>query len=257
VPVLGARVLQRITRRQCSARVLVIVWPHTFGRHLNFNCHLHLLVSQGGLTADTTGWRSRCEWPEDMIMRLWRDAVVTYLGEAARAGLLRGRRSADDILALLAGQAVRRWIINVQRFQNKTHVLAYVGRYARRPPIAQHRVRQADADHVRFVTKDSRTKRTVLDTYPTPAFLAALADHVPDRYRHNIRYFGVLAPRIKTHHLARVFALLNQRRRGKPRRRSWSASIEKTFGHNPLTDSAGHPMHWSRHVPPTSPPSSS
>jgi len=28
---------------------MIIVIPHTFGHHLKFNCHLHILVSEGGL----------------------------------------------------------------------------------------------------------------------------------------------------------------------------------------------------------------
>jgi len=35
-----------------------VVIPHTFARHLNFNCHLHILVSEGGLREDGTEWRA-------------------------------------------------------------------------------------------------------------------------------------------------------------------------------------------------------
>jgi hypothetical protein len=252
LPVLGAEVLQQIARRKYGTRLFVIAMPHTFGRHLNFNAHLHLLVSQGGLTADATGWQNRCDVPVDRVMRMWRYAVVSYLREAARAGLLQGRRTLNDVLTLLAQQEARHWVVNIQRFQNKSHVLAYAGRYARRPPIAQHRLRHVDHESVRFVTKDSRTKQLVSDTWLTRAFLAALADHLPDRYRHNIRYFGLLAPRVKPEHHVRVFALLGQQRRAKPPRQSWAASIERAFGRNPLTDSAGNQMQWCRHLRPTS-----
>ena len=49
LPALGARVLMQWAKveRQCQVPVMVI--PHTFGRHLNFNAHLHILVSSGGL----------------------------------------------------------------------------------------------------------------------------------------------------------------------------------------------------------------
>ncbi len=97
--------------------------------------------------------------------------------------------------------------------------MGYAGRYARRPPIAQHRFRAISRQEIRFVTKDTRTKRTVETTYTPAEFLATLADHVPDRYRHNIRYFGLLAPRVKCQTHDAVFALLGQERQGKPRRR--------------------------------------
>ena len=60
------------------------------------------------------------------------------------------------------------------------------------------------------MTKDTRTKRTVETTYTPAEFLATLADHVPDRYRHNVRYFGLLAPRAKSQTHDAVFALLGQ-----------------------------------------------
>ena len=45
LPVLGAQVLQQWARRKYGSRLMIVVIPHTFGRHLNFNCHLHILVS--------------------------------------------------------------------------------------------------------------------------------------------------------------------------------------------------------------------
>ena len=98
--------------------------------------------------------------------------------------------------------------------------------------------------------KDTRTKQTVETTYTPAAFLATMADHIPDRYRHNIRYFGLLAPRVKSHTHDAVFALLGQERLGKPRRLWWAASLQKSFGVNPLLDRDGQPMRWARRIPP-------
>ena len=38
-----------------GVRVLIMVVQHTFGRRLNFNSHLHILVSAGGRQGDVTG----------------------------------------------------------------------------------------------------------------------------------------------------------------------------------------------------------
>ena len=99
-------------------------------------------------------------------------------------------------------------------------------------------------------TKDTRTKRTVETAYTPAEFLATLADHVPDRYRHNVRYFGLLAPRVKCQTHDAVFALLGQERLGKPRRLWWAASLQKSFRVDPLVDRDGQRMHWTRRVPP-------
>ena len=51
LPVLGAAVIQQWAKVQYGVRVLIMVFPHTFGRRLNFNPHLHLLASSVGLSA--------------------------------------------------------------------------------------------------------------------------------------------------------------------------------------------------------------
>jgi len=89
--------------RRSAPRRVIVVFPHTFGRHLNFNCYLHMLVSEGG----------------------WRERVPR------------------ELFTLFSTQYERLWIIDVKWLQSKAHILRYAGRYAKRPPIAQHRLRQA------------------------------------------------------------------------------------------------------------------
>ena len=99
------------------------------------------------------------------------------------------------------------------------------------------------------MTKDRSTGQAVETTYTPAAFLATLADHIPDRYRHNIRYFGLLAPRVKSDTHDAVFALVGQERLGKPPQLRWAASLKKSFGIDPLLDRDGQRMHWDRRIP--------
>ena len=248
--VLGAHVLQRWTKQRYGIRRLMVVFPHTFGRHLNFNCHLHILISEGGLDELGTRWRGQAPLNREAVMRMWQYAVITYLRQAHRAGLLIDDRGPRALVGLLRSQYERWWNVHVQRFQDKAHVLRYAGRYARKPPIAQHRLRHADRNGVRFQTKDTRTKQLVDTVYATEDFLAALADHLPDRYRHNVRYFGLLAPRLKAKAYHLLFARLGQRRQAKPSRLSWATEMQRAFGIDPLVDSRGERFTWVRSLPP-------
>ncbi len=230
---------------------MIVVIAHTFGRHLNFNCHLHVLVSEGGLRDDGTGWRKNVRFDPKALMPMWRYAVITYLRAAARAGLIATDLSGGSLQELLTTQYERWWNIDIKRFRGKKQFLAYAGRYARRPPIAQHRFRGIDRQQIRFLTKDTRSGRIVESAYSPAEFLAVLADHIPDRYRHNIRYFGLLAPRVKGRTHDAVFAMLGQDRLRKPPRLRWAASLKKCFGVDPLMDSEGARMRWVRRLPPT------
>ena len=140
---LGAKVIEQWARRTYGVRLMMMVIPHTFGRHLNFNCHLHVLVSEGGLKDDGSGWRKRAPLNHKALMPMWRYAVITYLREAYRMGVLKTDLTGPGSWpTLLRQQYERWWNIHIQRFQSRRQFLGYAGRYARRPPIAQHRFRR-------------------------------------------------------------------------------------------------------------------
>jgi hypothetical protein len=151
---------------------------------------------------------------------------------------------AEDLKEVLKAQYERWWNIDIDRFKSKWQFLRYAGRYIRRPPIAQHRVVEITDLEVQFWRKDLKEKRPVLTRYLIEDFVATLAEHVPDRYRHAIHYFGLLAPRSKGRIFAALFALLGQEKRRPQHRLSWAKSLRKLFGVNPLVDSGGQAMHW-------------
>ena len=187
-------------------------------------------------------------------MPLWRYAVITLLREAATRGVLETDHTPHALRALLQAQYERWWNIDIKRFRSTRQFLAYAARYARRPPIAQRRFRATGPDDVRFLTKDTRTKRTVQTRYTPAKFLALLGHHVPDRYRHGVRLFGLLAPRLKHQTHAAIFDLVGQERLAKPPPLRWASSLRRSFGVDPLVDRDGHPMHWVRRVAPSSGP---
>src|SRR5882724_2110362 len=92
--------------------------------------------------------------------------------------------------------------------------------------------------------------RRVFQQVPKGEFVQILADHVPERYRHSVRYYGLLAPRFRSRAFAILFKLLGQKRRPRPRRLSWAEMIMKYFKRNPLIDSHGQSMRYvGRHCP--------
>ena len=131
-------------------------------------------------------------------------------------------------------QYERWWSIHIDHFESKKHFLLYAGRYVRRPPIAQYRFTKVTDREVRFWTKDKILKRRVNVSYTPQEFVATLAEQVPNRYQHAIRYFGLLAPGSKARTSAALFLLLGQEKRPRPRRLSWAFSLRRDFGVDPL-----------------------
>jgi hypothetical protein len=108
---------------------------------VNFNSHLHLLVSAGGLHESEGRWVESLIFNEhkDKLMHMWRFAVITYLRAALEVKVLASDLSPKRLSACLKKQYERWWSIHVDAFASKEHFLRYAGRYVRRPPIAQYR----------------------------------------------------------------------------------------------------------------------
>jgi hypothetical protein len=244
LPVIGAEVINQWAKAKYGVKVLVMVVQHTFGSDLKFNPHLHILVSACGLRDSSASWERGIVFDKQSLMSMWRYAVITLLRRALKANLLTSNLTEPQLKRLFTTQYERHWIIYRDSSMSKRRFLGYAARYVRRPPIAQRRFIRVDNDGVEFIAKQ-RKKPTIIH-YPARQFVERLAEHVPDRYRHNIRYFGLLAPRAKHRSLAAVFALLRQEVRPRPRRVGWRQSLIKYFKRDPLLDHAGHRMTWVR-----------
>jgi Putative transposase len=231
-------------------RVGVIAILHTFNGKLEFNSHVHTMVTAGGLQNSSPVWASGALHNHDALMSSWRKAVISILRAAAKAGQLVTKLSREQLAELLSRQEKRWWSVNIQSFEDKGHFLKYAGRYTRRPPIAEHRITSITDQTVTFWHKDKRLRRKVAIRYSKQEFVDLWAQHIPERYRHSVRSFGLFAPRLISRTANAIFVLFGQKRRARPKPLSWAWLIEHTFRRDPLLDRSGHRMKWVRRISP-------
>jgi Putative transposase len=229
--------------------VVVIAIPHTFNGRLDFNAHVHVMVTAGGLELSGE-WRGNVYYDVDALTHYWRKAVIRVLRASLRAGTLTTKTPAEQIDATLTTQENRWWSVKLQSLGSKEHFLRYAGRYARRPPIAQRRIIGISKQEIQFWAKDRRLRRQVLVCMTPKEFLAAWMQHIPERYEHAVRSFGLFAPRAIGDSSAAVSAILARSPRRRPRPLSWSLSIRRDFGWDPLLDRQGNRMTWNRRIAP-------
>jgi len=86
----------------------------------------------------------------------------------------------------------------------------YTGRYTKKPVLAETRITEYDGVHVSFVYHDYVTERESMLTISVYEFMSLILQHVPPTGFHMIRYYGLLAPRVKTVYMETVRRLLNQ-----------------------------------------------
>ena len=239
---IGAKAIESWIAAEHGVKVCILVVPHTFGRHLNFNSHLHILVSSGGLRESEGAWIPTLNIRKAALGDFWRDSVIEHLRLALKQGKLVSPITHAGLADMLVAQGNRRWRTHHKEFGSKYHFLQYAARYLRRPPLAEYRFHHVSQDEIIFRTHDHREKREVLTHYRPLDFIQALAQQVPERYRNCVRYFGLLAPRAKARSLGAILIILGHSRRPRPARLSWALSIKREFGIDPLLDRSGARM---------------
>jgi hypothetical protein len=237
LPAVGAGAIEYWAKARHGARIVLMVVQQTYGGFLNFYPHLHALVSAGGLDESSVRWFRELNFSKKEhkheLMLAWRFALIAYLDAAIQFKVLRSDLSADELTHVLDIERQRTWNIFVSRKISKRIVIDHIGRYIRKPPIAQYRLTRLNDAEVQYVAKDTRHQCLTPVRYRNEEFLALLMPHVIDRYCNSMRYFGLLAPRSKSL-LSVVFDLLNQKQPPRPARLSWATSLARTFGKNPL-----------------------
>jgi hypothetical protein len=241
LPALGAAAIEFLAKAKYGVRVILMVVQQTYGGFLNFYPHLHTLVSAGGLKISSGRWIARLNFDKHQLMLAWRYALLAYLDEAIRADVLKSDLRKDELRKMLKTEGERIWNVFIGRSVSKRIVVDHIGRYIRKPPIAQRRLRRISEEEIEYLAKDTKHQRFSPVRYLKKAFVAMLIPHVLDRYRNSMRYFGLLAPRLKNM-LSVLFLLLKQKRQPRPLPLSWAQMTYKTFGTDPSVDSRGEQM---------------
>jgi hypothetical protein len=225
---------------------------HTFNGKLEFNSHIHTMVTAGGLYGLSDSWVRTVHYERDELLASWRKAVIKLLRAALRAGQLVSALTSGELETILNEQEKRWWSVKVQHFKSKEHFLRYAGRYLRRPPIAQRRITHVGERTVSFWYKDKKLRRKVLVQCSPEEFIERWSQHIPERYRHAVRNFGLFSPRAMRQTSDAIFAVLGQERSLRPKPRPWAESLKRDFGRDPLLDSKGMRMTWVRRIAPRS-----
>jgi hypothetical protein len=211
---------------------------HTFGRDLKWNVHIHLSVTCGGITADGEQWKS-LYFAKAQIVPMWRYAITDLLRQSYATLVLPDAlkascptRQAFD--RWLNSHYEKQWIVHFAQ-PSSSHIrnVNYLGRYIKRPPLSQSRLKHYDGKTVAFEYLNHRDGQHRVAVYDKDEFIERFVQHIPDKHFRMINFYGFLANRVRGQWLPKVYALLNQT--GEPVRTvRWRDLQKRAFGTDPL-----------------------
>jgi hypothetical protein len=191
---------------------------HTWGQRLQHHPHVHCVVPAGGLSPDGVRWihaRPTFFLRVNVLRQVYRGKLVAGL----RTAFHQGRLSCPGTLQALATEAGFPCVAPVPLSPTmgglreaalwQPEPRAALPRAVHRVAISNHRLVAVTDDAVSFRWKDYRHGSQIRTlTLDVDEFLRRFLVHVLPKRFVRIRYFGVLAPRCRTHDLAMCRAAL-------------------------------------------------
>lgn len=127
------------------------------------------------------------------------------------------------------------WYVNViRKLPNAKFTAKYIGRYTKRPVLAETRIKNYDGQTVTFEYEDKAAKIHKITTLPVEEFISRLIRHIPDRNFRQIRYYGAYANRTRTNDLAKAQAILKLTKGKRLEPVYWRDRCKWHTGYDPL-----------------------
>jgi len=227
----AAKVMKEIVRDYNKSKQKadpgIIMVLHPFGRDLKTNMHVHMLMTEGGLTANGK-WVDMPYIDYRIIRKKWQYEILTALKKA-----IPGDRQLKEIINWCFKERKNGFNIQAKRrIQGKTKKAArYMARYVRHPAIADSRIISYDTKNVTFVyEREERIYTVVMDKYE---FIHYVIKHIPDKNFKMVRYYGIHSRRVKKG-VREVMEKLGLVVKYIIKPFSWRKNIEEYTGKDPL-----------------------
>ena len=159
---------------------------HTFGRPLEWNPHIHCLLTEGGFS-DNSFWRTVKHFNYNYLRKAFQTALLNEM--EAKLGPSFKRVKA----AIYKKDKNGFYVYAKPNLCNTAQVTKYVSRYLGRPVIALSRIDSYDGSNVTFHYNRHEDNAFVRKTIPAMEFIQLLIQHIPEKQFKMIRYYGIYA----------------------------------------------------------------
>lgn len=159
---------------------------HTFGRPLEWNPHIHCLITEGGFSDDGF-WRVVKHFNYTLLRKSFQTALLNELEH--RIG-----PSFKKTKALIYQKDKNGFYVYAKpNLCDTDTVVKYISRYLGRPVIALKRIDSYDGENVTFHYNRHEDNAFVQKTLSALDFISLLIQHIPEKNFKMTRYYGLYA----------------------------------------------------------------
>lgn len=188
----GARLVKEVSKiclrgKEIDLGIILVI--QTAGRSANWNPHLHLLVTEGGLD-NHKRWKDFYYFDYQILRMKWMYILLSSL----KAELVNDPEAIRLIEEVFQKRGSVGLIARAKKEKvRKTDIIGYLIKYVASPPIALYRITGYDGRNVKYWYREHPTDRAVSITVSVYEFIARLIQHIPVKGVKMVRHYGLYA----------------------------------------------------------------
>jgi hypothetical protein len=202
----------------------IIAVIHTFGAKLNRNPHVHLLVTHWAYSIKDNVFIKDRYIPYKGIKKSRTVMLIKNLKERCKRNLSwdKLKEEIKFLNTFYDYHSQTTWKKTTRHVYFSKHrswfetIIWYIGRYVKRPVIAQSRILDYDGKNITFCYVDKTEKdffKKIKNIQCSDIeFLEFLVQHIPNKYFHMVYYYGIFANRTKSKYINHINTLYPTRR---------------------------------------------
>lgn len=162
----------------------------THGRNGQYNIHLHIIATSGGMDQNTQKWVHLGYLPYRVLYKKWQWYLLEMLKEELETEEI--ERLVDHCYKKYSNG----FVANVQKGDVPARyesLARYLAKYVVSPPISVRRIDVYDGEKVTYHYRSHRTKRVEQETVDVYTFIGRMVQHIFPKGFKRIRYYGVQA----------------------------------------------------------------
>jgi len=189
--------LETYKKKKIKAGYVVVL--QLVGRAGNWNPHLHIIMTSGGISEERD-WIAVKYFPFEILHKKWQYHLSEMLKREVKEETI--KKSVDEMWRKYPNGLVAYWEKgDVPR--DPKGLAKYLAKYVVSPPIAVRRIESYDGKEVRYWYKDHKSKAKEEVTVDVLTFIGRLVQSILPKGFHRIRYYGIQATcvfkKLKTH----------------------------------------------------------
>lgn len=226
---------------------------HTFGRALNFVPHLHIIIAEGVYDKNSK-FKKVDFFSYELLRKSFQKSLLSLIEKRL------GKDEFKNMKNLLYKDNKQGFYVHAPKIQsnsfsdNSKGLIEYVVRYAGHPAMSESRILNVDNEKKLItyyydpheddgveVESDKRGRQYVTESIDD--FIAKLIVHIPDKGKHNIRYYGFYSNKTKIKPLNEKKPLFSKAAIDAMKKLlQWRFRLIMSYGYDILLCECGHVM---------------